>query len=452
MMHTNTTKDNLEMTSMKKTFRLIIPVFAALILFTVIFINVPSADTITGTVPGTAADEKTVQKAVSGTVSDIAAGADSDTTADTVPDDVSDTVPEAVQDTANNADTDAGSSQKILTVHYLDVGQADSILIQSPSGKTMLIDAGNRDDSEFVKSYVGNLGIEKIDIMIGTHPHEDHIGGMEAVIEAFDIGRIYMPKATASTKTYKNLLTAIKNKKLKVTPAVLGRIDFDTDLEVDILAPNSGDYKDLNDFSVVVKLTYSEKAFLFTGDAEEVSEKEILDKGYNVKADVLKVGHHGSISSTSAKFLKAVSPEYAVISVGQNNDYGLPDETILERLETANIKVFRTDTDGTIIAKSDGRTVTFNKEKLSGTDDEQQPHVQPGASENKSSADIRLAPEPAPASEPDADKTVYYTRGGKSYHYSKDCPTLSRSKEIIKGKLSDALKAGKSDPCDRCVK
>lgn len=324
---------------------------------------------------------------------------------------------------------DTSTSPKTLTVHYLDVGQADSILIQAPSGKTMLIDAGNSGDSEFITDYIKELKIKKIDVLIGTHPHEDHIGGMEAIIKAFDIGKIYMPKASASTQTYKNLLTTVKNKKMKITTAVPGALEFDADLKVNILAPNSNEYKDLNDFSVVVKVTYSKTSFLFTGDAEEVSEKEMINKKYDLKADVLKVGHHGSQSSTSRAFLKAVSPGYAVISAGKENDYGHPDKAILDRLEAAKVKIFRTDIDGTVIAKSDGKTITFDKKPSSP------------ASSEKSNAAVA-----------DANRTVYYTEGGKSYHYSKSCSTLSRSKKILSGKLSEVIKLGKADPCDKCVK
>lgn len=424
---------------MKKTFRLIVPVFAVLLIFAAVFVTVQSADA--------------VPDAVSNIVSDKTSNIGSVTGSAAVSGKAANTVPDAISETAEGT----GAVPEKLTVHYLDVGQADSILIQSPSGKTMLIDAGNNGDSEFIKSYINKLKIQKIDVLIGTHPHEDHIGGMEAVIKAFRIGKIYMPKAAASTRTYKNLLTAVKNKNLKITSAVPGKIEFDDDLDVDILAPNSKNYEDLNDYSVVVKVTYNNTSFLFAGDAEKVSEEEMINKGYDLKADVLKVGHHGSKSGTSEEFLRAVSPEYAVISVGDNNDYGLPDETVLERLEAANVKIFRTDTGGTIVAESDGSTVTFGKKPasdgISSDDSKKTPSgEQADASGEKLSAGTQSSSGKATADGSDADRLVYYTRSGKSYHYSKDCPALSRSREIIQGKLSEAIKLGKADPCDRCVK
>lgn len=424
---------------MKKTFRLIVPVFAVLLIFAAVFVTVQSADA--------------VPDAVSNIVSDKTSNIGSVTGSAAVSGKAANTVPDAISETAEGT----GAVPEKLTVHYLDVGQADSILIQSPSGKTMLIDAGNNGDSEFIKSYINKLKIQKIDVLIGTHPHEDHIGGMEAVIKAFRIGKIYMPKAAASTRTYKNLLTAVKNKNLKITSAVPGKIEFDDDLDVDILAPNSKNYEDLNDYSVVVKVTYNNTSFLFAGDAEKVSEEEMINKGYDLKADVLKVGHHGSKSGTSEEFLRAVSPEYAVISVGDNNDYGLPDETVLERLEAANVKIFRTDTGGTIVAESDGSTVTFGKKPasdgISSDDSKKTPSgEQADASGEKLFAGTQSSSGKATADGSDADRLVYYTRSGKSYHYSKDCPALSRSREIIQGKLSEAIKLGKADPCDRCVK
>lgn len=240
-----------------------------------------------------------------------------------------------------------------LTVHYIDVGQGASQLIQTPSGKTMLIDGGNNDDEQRMVSYLNKQGVKKVDVLIGTHPDADHVGGLDAVVDAFDIGKIYMPKVSSNTKTYESLLTSLKNKNLKVTTAKAGiTIDLDDQLNIKMIAPVKS-YDDKNNMSAVVKLTFNKNSFLFTGDAESGSETDMINSGANLKSDVLLVGHHGSDSSTSQAFLNAVNPKYAVIQVGDNS-YGHPTSNILKRLNNKNIKVYRNDLQGTIVFTSDG--------------------------------------------------------------------------------------------------
>lgn len=246
-----------------------------------------------------------------------------------------------------------------LKVHFIDVGQADCILIEQDS-KYMLIDAGNNGDGKLVKNYLLKEGIKSLDYVIGTHPHEDHIGGLDYVINDFKIGKIYLPKATSTTKTFQDVVTAMKNKGLKAALPKPGETFNLGSATCTILAPNSSDYKDLNNYSIVVKLEFGSSSFLFTGDAEDISEKEILAKGFDVKADVLKVGHHGSRSSTTNEFLSKVNPKYAVISCETGNDYGHPHKETMDKLKGKNIPVYRTDELGTIIATSNGKTISFN--------------------------------------------------------------------------------------------
>lgn len=230
-----------------------------------------------------------------------------------------------------------------LTVTFLDVGQADCTIIQY-NDSAMIIDAGGNSGSSALIAKLQNMDIEQFDIVIGTHPHEDHIGGLDAVINNFDIRTIYMPKVSHNTKTFEDVLLAIKNQGLTVTTPIPGAtFTLGGDVQCTILAPNSQSYAELNSYSIVLKVTYNGKSFLFTGDAESDSEQEMLAKGFDLNADILKVGHHGSVSSTSDEFLKAVSPEHAVIFVGVNNTYGHSHQETLDKLNTAGVKIYRTD-------------------------------------------------------------------------------------------------------------
>ena len=250
----------------------------------------------------------------------------------------------------NYIETDKNINEK-MKVHYIDVGQGDSIFIELPNEKNILIDAGEIEAGEKVVNYLKKLNIEKIDYLFATHPHSDHIGGLVKVINSFKIGSIYMPKVNSNSTIYLDLLKTIdeKGKKIRVATSNHNVIKTD-DLMLTILSPNK-DYEALNNYSIVLKLTYKNISFLFTGDIEYDAETNIVG---DIKSDVLKVGHHGSNSSTSLNFLKRVNPKIAVISVGKNNDYGHPKEKIINRLKENNIKIYRTDLNGDIIITTDG--------------------------------------------------------------------------------------------------
>jgi competence protein ComEC len=250
-----------------------------------------------------------------------------------------------------------------LKVHFIDVGQGGSQLIVSPTGKTILIDAGNNNKEKLVVAYLKKEKIKKIDILIGTHPDADHIGGLDAVIDNFDIGKIYMPKVQANTDTFKDVLNSIQKKNLKVTTAKSGLVlDWESAIKVDMIAP-VGTYDDTNDMSAVVHITYGSNSFLFTGDAETKSEADMIKSGANIKSDVLMVGHHGSNSSTSTQFLTAVNPKYAVIQVGKENNYGHPTNEVLKKLNDKKIKIYRNDQQGNIIFTSNGKDMTVKLDK-----------------------------------------------------------------------------------------
>lgn len=248
------------------------------------------------------------------------------------------------------------ADENTLNVYFIDVGQADSILLEN-KGHYMLIDAGNNEDGPKLVNYFNEQDIKEFDYVVGTHAHEDHIGGMDDIIKNFKIDNFYMPDAITTTKTFEDVLDALEETNVIFqTPKVNQTFNLQ-DTTITTLSVTA-DEKNLNDTSIVLKVKHGTNTFLFMGDASTKIEKNLLNK--DIKSDVLKVGHHGSRYSTSLEFLKKVSPEYAVISVGENNTYKHPHEEILKRLEEQNIQIYRTDKQGTILAKSNGSIITFS--------------------------------------------------------------------------------------------
>lgn len=325
------------------------------------------------------------------------------------------------EETTDPADTPEAEGE--LKVHFLDVGQGDSILITTGSD-AMLIDVSDRDSGSVVVNYLKKQGVERLKYLILTHPHADHIGGAAEVINAFEIEKIIMPKAEHTTKTFENLLVTIRSKGMKITTPVPGDEYELGSSRFKILAPNSSNYESLNDYSVVIRLTFGNTAFLFTGDAESTSESQILSKNFEVKSDVLKVGHHGSASSTSERFLKSVSPKYAVISVGRGNSYGHPTQEVLERLNSYGVKIYRTDEEGIIVATSDGTNITFDKE----------------------ASTITAGSAPFQPETENKEETVCITKTGSKYH-RENCKYLKSSKIPVS---LEKAKADGYEPCKVC--
>lgn len=319
-----------------------------------------------------------------------------------------------------------------FTVSYIDVGQGDSILIQCDN-EAMLIDAGENDKGEDVVDYLASCSVTNLKYAVGTHPHSDHIGGMDTVLEKVPTDTLICPQVTYETKTWKDVLSEAEENNTTVEYAksgdkyTLGKSTFT------ILSPKENNiYKDSNNYSVVIKAEYGKNSFLFTGDAEELVEDEILSDNFNIKADVLKVGHHGSTTSTSEEFLNKVSPKYAVISCGNNNKYGHPHKETLEKLETRNVTTYRTDLEGTIIAQSDGTKITFSSDK-------------------NSNSEIKTETNTNETTETKSDDIYIGNKNSKKFHKS-NCQsvyTMNDKNKVYFNNRKDALVEGFS-PCNNC--
>ena len=252
-----------------------------------------------------------------------------------------------------------------MLIHYIDVGQGDCILIQV-NNKNLLIDSGPSSSKKNLLTYLKKLNIKKFDYIIATHPHEDHIGNMDTIIKRYNIGSFYSPKVMTSSSTFENMVSALVDKNLKINILKKGAkgIDLGKNVKLEVFSPYEDLFSDnLNDYSPIIKITFLNNSFLFTGDAEVLTEKLVLSENTNLNSDILKVGHHGSSTSTSSNFLNSVNPSIAIKSVGKNNSYGHPTSEVLSLLDYFNIRTIRTDINGTIIAISDGKNISISSVK-----------------------------------------------------------------------------------------
>ena len=252
-----------------------------------------------------------------------------------------------------------------MIIHYIDVGQGDCILIQV-NNKNLLIDSGPSSNRKDLLNYLEKLNIKKFDYIIATHPHEDHIGNMDTIIKRYDIGSFYSPKVITSSTTFENMISALVDKNLKINVLKKGvkGIDLGKNTEIEVFSPLENISSDnLNDYSPIIKITFFNNSFLFTGDAEISTEDTVLSQNNNLNCDILKVGHHGSSTSTSTDFLISTNPSVAIISVGKNNSYGHPTSETLSLLNSYNIRTIRTDINGTVIAISDGKNINISTVK-----------------------------------------------------------------------------------------
>jgi competence protein ComEC len=246
-----------------------------------------------------------------------------------------------------------------LTISFIDVGQGDSILIKTPEDKYIMIDSGSTNEKDKLYDYISKIGVNNFEVIVATHPHEDHIGNFDDIIDDYKVNTVYMPRASTNTKAFEKLLNSIKQEGLKIKNIKSGVEFIVDDVKFEFLAPNSDSYEDMNNYSGVLKVSYGETSFLLMGDAEKLSEVEILKNGSAIEANVIKIGHHGSASSSSKKFIEAVDPEYAIISCGKGNDYNHPHRETTSLLKGLKIKTLRTDLNGTITFSSDGFEVNY---------------------------------------------------------------------------------------------
>lgn len=346
---------------------------------------------------------------------------------------------------------DTSKPEGTLEVHYIDVGQGDATLIKCGS-HAMLIDGGNNNKGTTVQLYLKKQGVESLDYVIGTHPDADHIGGLDVIVYKYNCDTVIMPDYEKDTKTYQELVDVIHDKNMKITYPVVGEQYALGEAKFTIIAPNSNSYGgNANDYSVAILLEYGKNRFLFTGDAEEASEAEMLTNGIDISADVYKVAHHGSRSASTQEFLNAVHPKYAVISCGEGNSYGHPHAEVLNRLRSMGVEVFRTDEQGSIIASSDGENITWN---CSATDSWQS--GEQTESDRENSEDENPGDENSGNAISDAvtsEQTTYVLNTNTKKFHRETCGSVSQIKEenFQKVQMSrEELEQSGYSPCKNC--
>ncbi len=326
-------------------------------------------------------------------------------------------------------------------VQFIDCGQGDSILLRS-NNETMLIDAANNKDGASIVAYLQSQGITRLDYVVGTHPDADHIGGLDTVIDTFDIGKVYMPKKQNNTKTFEDVLTAISNKGLKISSPKPGtEITFGS-AKLTILGPIEYYDDDNNNNSIVIRAVHGKNSFLFTGDAELQEETDLMDSGAELQATVLKVGHHGSNTATSRFFLEKVKPTYAVISCGTGNKYGHPHKEVIDYLDMGGITTYRTDLQQTIIMISNGEKLDITTGNPSAVTDSSSSTVSDSKDSNVSNGSSNTG---------DATKEGSYigNKNSKKLHRP-DCSSLPKEQNRVYFSTREEAVGEGYDPCARC--
>lgn len=338
-------------------------------------------------------------------------------------------------------DRDVPEVQGELEVHFIDVGQADSALVLC-EGESMLIDGGNAADSDLIYTYLKKLELEHLNYIVCTHAHEDHVGGLSGALNYATVDVAFAPVTDYTSKVFNNFKNNLEKQGKEITVPNAGDVFELGSAEVTVLGPVH-ESEDPNNTSIVLRVVYGETSFLFTGDAEREEEQDILETGRMLKSTVLKVGHHGSDTSTSYPFLREIMPEYAVISVGTGNSYGHPTEDTLSRLRDADVKVYRTDLQGDIICTSDGKNVTFTAGRNADMD----------TLASVGSNSIQQKETEAKAEAAAASEAEYILNTGTKKFHRPDCSSVEKMKEENKqsftGSREDVIAQG-YDPCGIC--
>ena len=355
-------------------------------------------------------------------------------------------VPKMDESTSTEAQSESILSEgSTFEIHFLDVGQADATLVLCDD-EAMLIDGGNAEDSDLIYSYLKTHDIEHLEYMICTHPHEDHVGGLSGALNYATVGTVFCSMCSYDSKTFDSFERYVEKQGKEIEIPSAGETFTLGSSTVSILGP-VGYYSDPNNMSIVLRIQYGNTSFLFAGDAEIDSEQDILNSGENLKSTLLKVGHHGSDTSTSYRWLREIAPEYAIISVGKNNSYGHPTEQTLSRLSDADVTLFRTDLQGHIICTSDGNTVSFTVQRNANADTF---YIEPPATVP---TDRQTEATTSSNSGSDANKTSYVLNTNtKKFHY----PSCSSVKQMADKNRKDVTATREEviamgyDSCGRC--
>lgn len=350
---------------------------------------------------------------------------------------------------SQSAKFSSGEQKELLTVTFLDVGQGDAAVLQC-GGQTMMIDGGKTKASSYIYSWLKKNQISYLDVMVATHTDADHIGGLPGALNYAKVGTAYCPVTSGTTKTFQSFVKYLKKQGKSITVPEAGDEFSLGGAQVRILGPTDPQAEG-NNSSIVLKVTFGDTSFLFTGDAEREEEQKLLESGYDLESTILKVGHHGSDTSTSYLFLRTVNPQYAVISVGADNTYGHPTEAVLSRLRDADVKTCRTDLQGTITAVSDGKKVTFQTER--NADINTLGNAGPGQKDETGQKNKAVSSAgKAAASDSSAEKTYVLNTNTHKFH-DPDCSSVSQMKEKNKRIVTesrDQIIADGYDPCGRC--